>query len=129
MDLKPATLSLAHSSPPMRLVLGTAIFVLLVFLILVLMGNDKAPHQPIPQTMEVALQLTIRLFGATTSIVSAIGLLLVAASKGPMERQIALVLPLLAGLLLLSTTWSLGIAVGAVAVTWLLRREPPSQTD
>ena len=43
-----------------------------------------------------------------------------------MERQIALVLPLLGGLLLIGATWSLALAVGAVAVAWLLRGNRPS---
>src|SRR5438045_3417119 len=107
----------------MRLVLGTAIAFLVVFLIVAIIGIDAVPRQPVPHAMDFALQWTTRLFGAITAVVAAIGLLMIAAAKGPMERQIALVLPLLAGLLLVSATWSLGLAVGAVAVTWLWRRD------
>jgi hypothetical protein len=108
----------------MRLVLGTAIAFLVVFLIVVMIVSDRAVlREPATITMMgYALDWTVRLFGALTAVASAIGFLLIAATKGPMERQIALVLPLLAGLLLLSATWSLGVAVGAVAVAWLLRK-------
>jgi hypothetical protein len=107
----------------MRIVLGTAIAFLVVFLIVGMIASESVHREPATITMMgYALDWTIRLFGALTAVTSAVGLLLIAATKGPMERQITLVLPLLAGLLLLSATWSLGVAVGAVTVAWLLRK-------
>ena len=111
----------------MRPILGTVILFLVIFLILVMIGMNTVPQQPVAHAMEFAIQWTVRLFGAIAAVASAIALLLVAAAKGPMERQITLVLPLLAGLLMLSTTWSLGISVGTVAAVWLWRRPASSE--
>ena len=105
----------------MRTILGTAILFLVIFCIVALVANDSFPRQGGIASMEFALQWTIKLFGALTAAISAVGLLLVAAAKGPLERQMSFVLPLLAGLLILSSTWSLALAVGAIAVAWLLR--------
>lgn len=105
----------------MRTILGTVIGFLLVFIVLVWIGMDSEPAQRAPEAMEFALHWTMRFFGAVTAVVAAVGLLFIAGSKGSLERQVDLVLPLLGGLLLLNASWGLGLALGAVAVTWLFR--------
>jgi len=105
----------------MRTVLGTVIGFLLVFIILAWIGMESSPAQRAPEAMEFALHWSTRFFGALTAVVAAVGLVFVAGSKGSLERQIDLILPLLSGLLLMHANWGLAIAVGAIAVTWLLR--------
>lgn len=105
----------------MRTILGTVIAFLIVFMILVLIGMESTPRQHAPEAMEFALQWTLRLFGAITAAASAVGLILIAASKGTIERQVDLVLPLLAGLLLLNANWGLALATGVIGVASLFR--------
>jgi len=105
----------------MRTILGTVIGFLLVFTILVWIGMESSPAQRAPEAMEFALHWTMRFFGAVTAVVAAVGLLFVAGSKGSLERQLDLVLPLLGGLLLLNANWGLALAVGAITVAWLVR--------
>jgi len=105
----------------MRTVLGTAIAFLLVFFVLAWIGIESGTGQPAPLAMEFALQWTMRLFGTVTAVVAAVGLLFVAASKGGLERQLDLVLPLLGGLLLINPNWGVALALGVFATAWLVR--------
>lgn len=105
----------------MRAILGTAIAFLIVFFIVALIANDGRPPQSGIASMEFALQWTLRFFGCLISVISASGLLLVAAGKGTLERQSAFVLPLLAGLALVSVTWSLALGIALITVAWIVR--------
>lgn len=113
----------------MRAILATAIAFLIVFFIVAMISNDSRPPQSGIASMEFALQWTLRLFGCLISVISASGLLLVAAGKGTLERQGAFVLPLLAGLALVTFTWSLALGIALIAVAWIVRNQTTKPSE
>ena len=106
----------------MRTVLGTALLFLIVFFIVLLVGTNFS-QTPVHQmaALEQAARWTLLMFGALIATASSVGLLMVAAAHGSFERQAALVLPLLGGLLLMTSNWGLAIAMGGIVTAWLLR--------
>ena len=106
----------------MRTILGTAIGVAVLFLIVLLVASGYSdPRISSSEAFQFALQWTLHATGGMTAVVSAAGMLFIAATHGPFERQIAMVLPLLGGLLVFSPNWGLALSLGAIVVTWLLR--------
>lgn len=106
----------------MRTILGIAIFTIIVFLVALMAGADfRAPTTKTDEAFQFALMWTVRAMGGLAAVSAALGMLFIAATHGPIERQLALVLPLLAGLLVFDSNWALAIALGGVAIAWLWR--------
>jgi len=106
----------------MRTVLGTTFLFLIIFLLVLLISTNfsEMPTQRMA-ALEQALRWSMLLLGGVVATASSVGLLMVAAAHGGFDRQVALVLPLLGGLLLVSAHWGLAIALGAIVTGWLLK--------
>ena len=109
----------------MKTTLGIALGFLVLFCLMILVAINGDPKIPSAQALGLALEWTIHLVGGLVASISAVGMLLVAAGHGSFQRQIVLVLPLLAGLLLLTSNWGLALAVGAVACVWIFKYGAP----
>ena len=105
----------------MRTVLGITLLCIVLFLLVLVFGAEIThPKVSGSEGFEFALQWSIRALGGIVAVVSAVGMVLIAAAHGPFERQFGLVLPLLGGLMLWQLHWSLGVAIAAVVVAWLV---------
>ena len=105
----------------MRTTIAIVFSFLLVFCLMVLVALNCEPRVPGALVVGTALDWTLHLFGGLTTTAAAAGMLLVAAGHGSFQRQIVLVPPLLAGVLLLTAHWGAALALGAVVTVWIYR--------
>lgn len=105
----------------MRTTLAIVILFLLIFCVMILVALNCEPKMPGATIVSTAFDWTLRLLGGLITVASAIGMLLVAAGHGSFQRQIVLVPPLLAGVLLLSANWGAALGLGAVVTAWIYR--------
>jgi len=109
------------------------IFVVIVVIVLfaVVRANSDRPTSIVEN--EAALNWTLRAVGALMAATAAFALLLRGLASETLERQFGLVMPLLGGMLLYSTHWSLALALGAVGVALIARksmgRQPSEATS
>jgi hypothetical protein len=109
----------------MRTTLAIIISFLLVFCVMVLVANSCEPKVPSIQTVTTALDWTLHLFGGAVTTAAAVGMLLIAAGHGSFQRQVVLVPPLFAGVLLMSAHWGAALALGAIVSVWVYRYGGP----
>jgi hypothetical protein len=109
----------------MKTSLAVAFFFLLVFFVMILVAVNCEPKPTGAQAIGLALEWTLHLLGGIVAVVSAFGMLFIAAVHGSFQRQIVLALPLLAGLLLIGANWGLGLALGAIVAIWIFRFGAP----
>jgi hypothetical protein len=109
----------------MKTTLSIALLFLVVFFIMLLVAMNCEPRVAGPLLIGTALEWTLHLLGGILATAAAIGMLAVAATHGSFQRQIVLVLPLLAGLLLLAANWALGLALGAIVTVWIFKYGAP----
>lgn len=99
----------------MRVVLLLFVVLVLVVFAIVRVNSDR-PDKVLAN--EAALNLTQRAIGVLIAVTAAFGLFLRGdeRERETRERQLGYVLPLLGGMLLVSSHWSLALALGAVGV-------------
>lgn len=100
----------------MRLIVP-AVVVVLLFLF-VLMNSTNPTDMP---GNEYALNWTQRAVGGIVAATAAIGMLLFAAANQSANRSLALVLPLLGGMLLVAPHWSIALAIGLVGAAMVAK--------
>ena len=109
----------------MRTTLAIAITFLIVLCVMILVALNCEPKMPGAMIVTTAFDWTLRLLGGLITAASAIGMLLVAAGHGSFQRQIVLVPPLLAGVLILSANWGAALGLGALVTAWIYRHGGP----
>ncbi|HEY3899507.1 MAG TPA: hypothetical protein VGM54_12880 [Chthoniobacter sp.] len=105
----------------MRTTLAIVILFLVVFCVMILIALNCEPRMPGATIVSTAFDWTLRLLGGLIAVAAAIGMLLVGAGHGSFQRQIVLVPPLLAGVLLLSANWGAALGLGVVVAVWIYR--------
>lgn len=70
---------------------------------------------------EAAMNWTLKACGSLMAACAAFALLLRGLVSETLERQLGLVLPLLGGVLLVATHWSVALALGAISVALIAR--------
>jgi hypothetical protein len=102
----------------LRAVLIFVVVVLAVFVFVRVNGDDSDSSV----RNEAALTWTLHAIGSLMAATAAFALLLRALASETLERQFELVPPLLAGVLLLSTHWSVALALAAVGVALIVKQ-------
>ena len=107
------------------------LFVIVIFMLfLVVRAASERPDHILAN--EAALNWTQRAVGLLIAATAAFALLLRGAASEPLERQLGLVLPLLGGVLLVSSHWGPALALGAIGVAIIVkegfgRQGPPTE--
>lgn len=102
----------------MRAVVLFLVLVLVVFAIVRSNSSDR-PGEMIAN--EAALNWTQRAVGVLIAAIAAFALLLRAVASETLDRQFGFVLPLLGGMLLVTSHWSIALAFGAIGMSLLAK--------
>ena len=104
----------------------TVLFFVVLAILLIAVANTRSTSMP---SLEFSISSLTRGLGAMIALAAGLLLLLRAASRDSLASMTPLILPLVAGLLLIHPHWSLGLVLAVVVAGVLLRDLLPASNN